>query len=219
MDDRQRWSDEEEMLRVAIGGMLSQLWTSLPGHIVSYDATSNTATVQIGVQGQLASPDEDPRSVNYPLLVDVPVIFPRGGGCTLTFPITAGDECWVSFACRSMGGWKQSGGIQPPNADRRHSLSDAVCHIGPMSQANKISGISTSTTQLRSNDGSTYVELDPAGKVVNVVAPGGFHVTAPTATFSGLVTAATDVKVGSISLKTHVHSGVQSGPSTTGAPQ
>lgn len=219
MDDRQRWDDPEETLRVAIDSVLTQVWTSLPGYIVDYDASTNTATVQLGVQGQLAAPNQEPQSVNYPVISDVPVIFPRGGGCTLTFPVKAGDECWVSFACRSIDGWRQSGGIQPPGSPRRHALSDAVCFVGVMSQANKIGSISPSTAQLRSDDGSTYVELDPIGQVINVVAPGGFHVTAPTATFSGLVTAVTDVKVGSISLKSHVHTGVQSGPTTTGGPQ
>lgn len=179
MDNRQRWSDEEEMLRVAMDGLLSQVWTSLPGYIVSYDATSNTATVQLGVQGQIAGPDQTPKSVNYPVLSGVPVIFPRGGGATLTFPIAAGDECWVSFACRAIGGWKQSGGIQPPNDSRRHDLSDAVCHIGPMSQANRIASISTSTVQLRSDDGVAFVELDPVAHKVNIVAPGGFNVAGP----------------------------------------
>lgn len=188
MDNRQRWSDEEEMLRVAIDGLLSQVWTSLPGYIVSYDASSNTATVQLGVQGQVSGPDQTPKSVNYPLLSGVPVIFPRGGGATLTFPIAAGDECWVSFACRAIGGWKQSGGIQPPNDSRRHDLSDAVCHIGPMSQSKKISGISTSTVQLRSDDALTYVELDPVAKKVNIVAPGGFNVNGNTV-FTGQVKA------------------------------
>lgn len=194
MDNRQRWSDEEEMLRVAIDGLLSQVWTSLPGYIVSYDASSNTATVQLGVQGQLAGPDQSPKSVNYPVLSGVPVIFPRGGGATLTFPIASGDECWVSFACRAIGGWKQSGGIQPPNDPRRHDLSDAVCHIGPMSQAKKLSSISTTTVQLRSDDGSAYVELDPVAHKVNIVAPGGFNVTGPVnvngnTAFTGQVTA------------------------------
>lgn len=216
MDNRQRWNDEEEMLRVAIDGLLSQVWTSLPGYIVSYDASSNTATVQLGVQGQIGTPNETPKTVNYPVLSGVPVVFPRGGGATLTFPVTEGDECWVSFACRAIGGWKQSGGVQPPNDARRHDLSDAVCHIGPMSQANKISGISPSTVQLRSNDGLAYVELDPVGHIVNIVAPGGVNITGPLnvngpTAFTGTVTAN-----GKHIDDTHTHKNTQPGTGSSG---
>ncbi|MFW8450019.1 Gp138 family membrane-puncturing spike protein, partial [Klebsiella pneumoniae] len=64
-------------------------------------------------------------SVNLPLLVDVPVVFPRGGGCTLTFPVKPGDECLVIFADRCIDFWWQSGGIQEPVDERMHDLSDA----------------------------------------------------------------------------------------------
>jgi hypothetical protein len=216
MDNRQRWIDEEEMLRVAIDGLLTQVWTSLPGYVVAYDASTNTATVQLGVQGQVAGPDQAPQSVNYPVLSGVPVIFPRGGGATLTFPIASGDECWVSFACRAIGGWKQSGGIQPPNDSRRHDLSDAVCHIGPMSQAKVLGSISTSTVQLRSDDGITYLELDPVAKKVNIVAPGGFNVTGPmnvngNTAFVGQVTAN-----GKHIDDTHTHKNTQPGTGSSG---
>lgn len=175
MDDRQRYNDPEEVLRLAIDGLLSMAWTGLPGYIVSFDPDSVTATVQLGIKGSTENPDGTKSSTNYPLLTGVPVEFPGGGGCRLTFPVVEGDECWVSFACRAIGGWKQYGGIQPANDPRKHHLSDAVCRIGPMSQANKLSGVSASTVQLRSEDQLTYVELDPVGKAVNVVAPGGVN--------------------------------------------
>lgn len=219
MDPRERFDDPQGLLIEAIRGLLSSVWTCLPGSIVSFDPVTVTASVQIGVAAQQVTEDGNRTAVNFPVLTDVLVDFPRGGGCTFTFPIKAGDERLVFFACRAIDGWAQSGGIQPPNSDRRHSLADAFVRVGPMSQAKRISGISVSTAQLRSDDGSTYVELDPAGRVVNIVAPGGFNCQAPTANFSGLVTAAKDVTVGSISLKSHTHGKVQPGSGVTDKPQ
>ena len=219
MDSRERFSDLDEVFRAAIRSLQSSIWTCLPGSITSFDPVMVMASVQPGVSGQIKSPDGTLTSVNFPVLTDVPVMFPRGGGATLTFPIRPGDECLIFFASRAVDGWTQSGGIQPPSDDRKHAMADAFVLAGPQSQAKRLTGISVSTTQLRSDDGATYVELDPAGKIVNVVAPGGFHVTAPTSTFSGLVTATTDVKVGTISLKSHVHGGVQAGAATSGVPQ
>lgn len=158
-------------------GLRSGLWTSMPGIIQSFSASKVTATVQIAIKGVVHTPDGNAQFVNMPLLVDVPVYFPRGGNCTLTFPVTQNDECLVVFAARCIDGWWQSGGIQSPMEPRIHDLSDGFAFVGFFSQKTKIGGISASTAQLRSNDGTTYVEVNPGGQIVNVVAPGGINLT------------------------------------------
>jgi hypothetical protein len=223
-------------------GLRSGLWTAMPGIIQSFSAGAITATVQIAIKGVVHTPDGKAQFVNMPLLVDVPVHFPRGGNCTLTFPVAKNDECLVVFAARCIDSWWQSGGVQPPAESRIHDLSDGFAFVGFFSQATKISGISTSTAQLRSNDGTTYVEVDPAGKIVNVVAPGGMTLTTPTVTITGVIniqnvqgatnastmsgsmtatgtiTGQTDVVGGGKSLKTHTHSGVTTGSGNSGPP-
>jgi phage gp45-like len=69
-----------------------------------------------------------------------------------------------------------------------HHLADAFAIVGPQSQAKKISGISTTTAQFRSDDGLAYLEINPTTHAMNIVAPGGLNVTTPTATFSAAVT-------------------------------
>jgi hypothetical protein len=188
VDSRERWDDPEEALRVALDGLRSGLWTAMPGIIQSFNADPITATVQLAIKGIVHAPDGSAQFVNLPLLVDVPVHFPRGGGCTLTFPVAKGDECLVVFAARCIDGWWQSGGVQAPMDPRIHDLSDGFAFVGFFSQATKIGGISTSSAQLRSNDGATYIDLNPATKKVKIVAPGGFDVIAPLSTFSAGVT-------------------------------
>lgn len=187
MDPRERFDDPEETLRVAMEGMRSGLWTSMPGIIQSFDAARVTATVQMTIKGVVTGIDGKAQFVNMPLLVDVPVHFPRGGNCTLTFPVANGDECLVVFAARCIDGWWQSGGIQAPMEPRMHDLSDGFAFVGFFSQATKIGGISTASTQLRSNDGSTSIDLNPATQRVTITAPGGFYINAPTSNFSGAV--------------------------------
>jgi len=161
----------------------SQLRVAMSGEIQSFNPDAVTCVVQLGTKGQLNG-----KSVAIPPLVDVPVIFPRGGGVTLTFPIAAGDECLVIFADRCIDFWWQSGGIQEPVDPRQHDLSDAIAIVGPQSQAKKISGISTTAAQFRSDDGLAYLEINPTTHAMNIVAPGGLNVTTPTATFSAAVT-------------------------------
>ncbi len=188
MDNRERWSDGEEAIRTAWDGFRSGLWTALPGIVQSFDATALTAVVQPAIQGIVQQQEGPAQAVNLPLLPDVPVVFPRGGKCTLTFPVAPGDECLVILASRCIDAWWQSGGVQLPMEPRMHDLSDGFAIVGPFSQATAIKALSTTTVQLRSNDGTTYIELNPTGQIVNVASPGGMNITAPTVAISGAVT-------------------------------
>jgi len=62
-----------------------------------------------------------------PVLPGVPVHYPAGGGLGMTFPLSAGDEVFVSFNERSIDEWKAQGGtgIEPRDL-RRFDLSDGV---------------------------------------------------------------------------------------------
>ncbi|MBP3138405.1 Gp138 family membrane-puncturing spike protein [Klebsiella pneumoniae] len=229
--------------------IMSAMRVSIPGIIQSFDPDAVTAVIQPAIKGVEHDASGSEVSVNLPLLVDVPVIFPRGGGCTLTFPVSAGDECLVIFADRCIDFWWQSGGIQEPVDGRMHDLSDAFCIVGPQSQAKKISGISTTAAQLRTDDGAAFIEL-AAGHDVTVKTPGkltasadgGTEITSPeiilngnvtingnlsqgmgdsggTATMHGPVTVTNDVTAGGKSLMTHTHGGVEHGNDSTGEPE
>lgn len=229
--------------------IMSAMRVSIPGIIQSFDTDAVTAVVQPAIKGSEQDESGAEVSVNLPLLVDVPVVFPRGGGCTLTFPVKEGDECLVIFADRCIDFWWQSGGIQEPVDGRMHDLSDAFCIVGPQSQAKKISGISTTAAQLRTDDGAAFIEL-AAGHDVTVKTPGkltasadgGTEITSPeiilngnvtingnlsqgmgdsggTATMHGPVTVTNDVTAGGKSLMTHTHGGVEHGNDSTGEPE
>ncbi|KFK92010.1 MULTISPECIES: phage baseplate assembly protein V [unclassified Serratia (in: enterobacteria)] len=169
---------------------------AIPGIIQSFDPVAVTCVVQPAIKGYETDDSGDRTSTSLPLLVDVPVIFPRGGGVTLTFPVNAGDECLVLFADRCIDFWWQNGGVQEPVDGRSHDFSDGFALVGPQSQAQKISGISTSAAQLRTDDGAAFIELDPESHAVNVTTPGkliasaqgGTEITSPEIVLNGNVT-------------------------------
>lgn len=227
--------------------VFSTLKVAMPGVIESFDPDSVTASVRPAIKGYDGGTEDD-GWIELPLLVDIPVIFPRGGGCTLTFPVKAGDECLLIFADRCIDFWWQNGGVQKPVDLRMHDLSDAFAIVGPQSQAHKISGISTNAAQLRTDDGAAFVEV-AAGHAITVKTPGkltasadgGTEITSPTivlngnvtingnlsqgmgasggsATMHGPVTVINDVTAGGKSLMTHTHGGVQTGSGSTGGP-
>lgn len=161
MDRRERIDDPVEAMRAAMEGFLAETWTSLPGIVQSFDTKAMTVTVQPSIRGRVQQPDGSTISVNMPLLVDVPVIFPSGGGFTLTFPVAQGDECLVVFADRCIDAWWQSGGIGEPLEPRMHNLSDGFALVGPFSQPEVLPDVSAEDVQLRTDDGKASVTIKP----------------------------------------------------------
>ncbi|MFA7867635.1 Gp138 family membrane-puncturing spike protein [Escherichia coli] len=210
VSDQTRSGDLAETFKSERETTKNQIRVALPGIVQSFDPDAVTAVVQPSIRSVETDNDGNRVTKNYPLLVDVPVVFPRGGGCTLTFPVKAGDECLVVFADRCIDFWWQSGGIQEPVDERMHDLSDAFCIVGPQSQAKKIGDISTSAVELRSDDGETKLSLNPASGVINGTAPGGFNLNGLQILPDGRL----QLVDGSIVDK-HTHGGVESGGSNT----
>jgi hypothetical protein len=229
MDQRERANDHDEVLLSAMDGLQARLWTALPAFVTRYDADEQVVDLKPTIEAQVRRPDGSVHFVSMPLLLDCPVQFPSGGRVTLTFPIAVGDECLVVFASRCIDAWWQSGSVQPPAEFRMHDLSDGFAIPGFRSLPKALENVSTTTAQLRSEDGSTFVELDPDGQVVTVTAPGGIvldgnvHITGTTTAdqdvnVTGTITASVDVVGGGKHLKTHTHGGVTAGGANTGAP-
>ena len=188
MNRQERVGDPNETLLAVLDGALAGVWTALPGVIESFDPLAMTCSVQPAIKMRASAPDGSTTSVPLPLLVDCPVQFPAGGHCTLTFPVTKGDECLVVFASRCIDAWWQSGGVQEQAEPRMHDLSDGFVLLGTRSRPRALAGLSPASAQLRSDDGATFIDLDPSTQKVKIVAPGGFDVVAPMATFSQAVT-------------------------------
>lgn len=243
MDRRERIEDLQTAILAAQQGHQADIQTAAPGIIQAYDPDLQTCEVQVAIQAQLTSFTNGTKSwVNLPKLVDCPVIFPSGGGCALTFPLKAGDECLVIFASRCIDAWWQNGGYSNQQAVlRMHDLSDGFVLPGPRSQPRKFSA-STSTVQLRTVDGTAFVEINPTSHEVRVQTVGNVKIEATNITLKGNIildgsitqtntaggaTSATiigpvnvinDVIAGGKSLEHHTHSGVQTGTGNTGQP-
>jgi hypothetical protein len=230
---RERLDDPEEVIRQAIAGALTDVMTSYPVEIVSFDPQTMTAIAkvlsQVRIQQNRSTPSGDTRSAqdqqknrenivnewqDYPLLVRCPVIFITGGGATILAPPQPGDECLAFFAQKSIDDWWQFGGNQRRRDLRSHYIGDAFILGGVRSRPNVIQNINPNAFEIRSTDGTMYFRIDSTG----------ITITAPTITLNGQVVGkqggqfADDVTAGGKSMEHHIHSGVQSGGSNTGPP-
>lgn len=237
IDGKQRLNDDQESLRTAIEGMLSQLWTSLPAIIISANYDKQTLTAQPTIMGKATDKNGNVANVKMPLLVDVPFQSFGGADFVVTMPNLEGSECLIVFSSRCIDGWWLNGGIQPQIDQRMHDLSDGMAIIGFNSQKRLITNYSTTEVEVRTFDGTTKIGLK-AGTVTITAA--NTHITGTlqvdgavtansTLSTQGAITSAvsvtapnvvgsTNVTFGGKSGIAHTHSGVTTGTSNTGAP-
>lgn len=168
-------------IKQGITSQLKDLHTSLPGIIQSFDAATQLATVQPAIKRVFVTREGDGDTEfltpsNLPILINVPVVFPRGGGFSLTMPVKPGDECLVVFCERSIDNWHETGKIRVPGARRFHSLSDATAFVGLSSIPNKIPNYDPNNMEIKKDDGSVSIKLLDNGDL-EIVSQGNITAT------------------------------------------
>ncbi|MDN7790436.1 Gp138 family membrane-puncturing spike protein [Burkholderia contaminans] len=151
----------ELALANALRGELLKVRTAFPGVVVSFDGDARTAVVRAAIDAQLA----DGSGAELPLLVDVPVSFPTGGGFVIEWPLKAGDEGQVIINDRCIDGWFASGRNGPPLDLRMHDLSDASFIPGIRSKPNVPGGFDAGALVIRQIDGPARFRMDSGGKI------------------------------------------------------
>jgi len=212
---------------------ISRLNTAIPGQILAWDAAKCLATVQPLVMTTTTTTGVDSTTVtNWPMppIEGVPACLPHSvaAGLFITVPIQPGDPCLIIFSQRAIAQIVATGRMQPPfvgavaagvdTSDagedlatanpRQYDYNDAMFIPGLMLMPNAIQNWAQNAIEIRNRDGSVKVSVGPDKTYIT----GDLEV-------SGTVNAGADVTTNGISLKGHVHSGVQSGSSTTGGPQ
>lgn len=220
----ERIEDAESALLGAFEGLQASLWTALPAVIAKVDLAKMTVEAKPSVQVRVRNPDQTYRWLEVPVAVDVPLVFPSGGGYTLTFPVAVGDECLLVFASRCIDSWWQQGGCPVPAEIRMHDLSDGFALVGPRSQPRVLSGVSTSDVVLRNDAGTTKLSIKANGNIdltsaANVtMAASQVNITADVNITGNVVISGTLQAGGKNVGGTHTHTPVDTGLGHTGAP-
>lgn len=139
------------------------------GTIVAFDPVKQSASVQI-VNKRVVGDEV----LDYPLLVDVPVVFPAGGGAFFSFPVKAGDNCLVLFNDRDIDVWFTNGASTAPNSPRMHSLADGIALVGLRNATNP--SVETGEDVVLRFAGATIL-ISPAGKIGITAGPNGNNLT------------------------------------------
>jgi hypothetical protein len=155
----------ENVLKNTQNFFSQNLHTAVPGVVVSFDAATQLAQIQVGIKTLLIDNNE----IEIPPLINVPMTFIRGGGFSQTLPIAAGDECLITFCEKSIDRWKKDGSGFSPEHARKHSLSDAVASVTLSSQKNVIPNFDAANLQIKKDDGTVSITLnsDSSFKIIS----------------------------------------------------
>lgn len=146
----------------------AELKTAMPGRIEKYNPDNQTVTVQPLFNRTFLDENENEKQVNYPLIHNVPVQFPRFGNFVITFPVKPKNGTFLNFAERSLDTFMESDGktiIDPKNA-RKHNINDAIATSEISTLKNKINNVSIDNLVIRSLDGSVEIHLTPNNEVL-----------------------------------------------------
>lgn len=122
--------DLSDVLDAFEQSMLRNLHTAMPGRVESYDASKRTANIQPLLKHQLEDENGEIVSEDYPVLPNVPVLFPGSGPYRVTFPVAVGDMVLIVFCEGSIGHTRATGQAMDVGDARRHHLSHAVAIPG-----------------------------------------------------------------------------------------
>lgn len=162
-----------QLLKSSFKELQKSLYTSIPGHLTGFDASTQLAQIQIGVQRV----DTNGNSTTPPPLIECPVVFP-GGKYFIEYELVSGDEGIIMFSQRCIEGWLNIGGVADNPILRFHNINDAYFVPGLRSQANVIQSFQNNGVRLRNSAGDKYIWLKNDGNA---------EITAGTLTINGNV--------------------------------
>lgn len=130
-----------ELLRQTADARLGDVHVALPGRVLSYNATTQTADVEPQVKRAIRADDGSKLLEDLPVIPSVPVAFLQAGSFFITFPLAAGTTGLLIFNERSIDTWRATGRSSDPGDQRPHGLSGAVFYPGLAVAADAIAGL------------------------------------------------------------------------------
>jgi len=173
-------------IQTGIDSKLKEVHTQMPGIIETFDPEMQTAKIQPAIKRVFRTGDGEAEFLTptaLPPLINVPIVYPRGGGFSLTFPVKTGDECLIQFCERAIDGWHEYGKVQEPTSRRFHAYADAVAFVGLSSKPNKVPNYSPDSVQLKHDNGDVTLSLNPDG-TCDITADNGISATSSTGDIS-----------------------------------
>ena len=211
-----------EVIDLLIHERLKAVYTAIPAHVLSFNASEQMAQIELGVKRV----DVNGQSVVPPMIIDVPILF-LGDQFTIETQIDVGCEGLAIFSQRCVDGWITTGGCAERTLNRMFDMSDAFFIAGFKPIPKAIKGFSNNGVKIRNASGDHFVWLKNDGEIilknsvgnVRILPNGTVNINGLTIYPSGNLNTSGTITINGIGLGSHVHGEVQRGNSNTGTPK
>lgn len=201
----------------AITQALMQVEGMLPAKVVKVDRT----TGRVSVQPMIQMGDTGGNKITRAIVPNIPIMTMGAGGIFASFPILVGDLGFVFAADRDTSLFYQSqGGMDWPNTERIHQFGDGGFLPLKLFNFSIAGGVLSDGFSLQTDDGSTFVTLKAGEVQINaamIKIVGDVEHTGNLTRTGDTTTTGAAINNGKNVGSTHTHTGVESGPSNTGA--
>lgn len=119
-----------ELIRRAIASERADIQVSMPGIVVSYDAASETATIQPATRRARYNAEDEIVAEEINPIQNVPVIWPSCTAFSISGVLAPGDGVDLVFSTYSHSGYRNTGNVATPQDLRPQSLSYPKAYPG-----------------------------------------------------------------------------------------
>jgi hypothetical protein len=177
---------ELEVLAAIAEAERREINTTADGKIVSYDRATQRGEVQVNLERKFGD-----KTLKAPVLEEIKIAMPGGGGFISHYDLKAGDPVTVAFRQRNTDKSQTEGGDADGAPGRMHDLSDAIAypgggedskvatnmpaggaHYGKSDGKKGMQVRADGTTALVGGDGKDAVTVKPSGQV-DIKGPNG----------------------------------------------
>lgn len=148
-----------DILKLAFNSFMENIHTTIPGTIESYDASKKKVSVRPSIKKKLNN-----ETLSYPVISEVPVMFPATKDSIVAFPLSKGDGGLILFSEVSLERYLSSFGEEvDPGENRKFSLSDAIFLPGLFPFGNP--GAVGDGLNMQIKFKNTQIKIDPLGVI------------------------------------------------------
>lgn len=216
-----------------------KLNTCIPAVIDEFDPATQRVSATPAIMGKYIDPDMNVTYIQCPKITNIPLAITKGSGLKITYPVKQGENCTLIFSQRSIDNFLIEGGIQRPydteepdkTTLRCMDMTDAMCFPGVITNKETIADYDNDAIEVRNADGTTKVTVKEnslkflQGSASIEMSEGNITMQAGTINITG--TTAVNISspataIGTVTtidekpFLTHQHSGVTTGPGTSG---
>ncbi len=149
-----------DALTAAQGELQTRIRTVVPCVVVSYNALTQSASVQPAPSNRRTQGDPEPLTP----IPDAPVVFPAGGGWSMSWPLAPGDAVLAMCSDRGISRWRAQGTPFVPGSRRMHAIADAFVWPGG-GPAPTPDGTPSAANMRIEGPGGVAFEVTPAGTI------------------------------------------------------